>query len=433
MDGEWRQTSPADRAGMLTAMAATLESEAAEWAEVESLDCGKSLGESLGDIGFCVDVLRFYATIVESKMAPTTLAVDAGYAARVAVEPCGVVGCITPWNYPLMQSMNKVAPALAAGCTVVVKPSPLASISTLMLGHLARSVGIPAGVLNVVSGGPPLGSPAASIALGQHPDLDRLSFTGSGATGAQLLHASADHLRPTSLELGGKGAILVFADADLDAAAEWIAVGIFSSTGQVCSATSRLLVHESVADALVSRVLAKTAAIVVGHPLHDGTTMGPMVSAAQRDLVVAAIRLAEAEGCTVAAGGVAPPDVPDDCADGFYVRPTVLTNVPLASSAWREEIFGPVLAVRTFVSEAEAVTAANDSPYGLAHAVMTTDPGRLARVASRLRAGVVYENCSQMGFANTPFGGCKKSGFGWEWGEAGLDEYLQYKTVVTAM
>eukprot|EP00035_Acanthoeca_spectabilis_P029783 m.6399 g.6399 ORF g.6399 m.6399 type:complete len:538 (+) comp3830_c0_seq1:2-1615(+) len=431
--GAWRQTTPADRAKLLTSMADALERDTDDWAAIESMDCGKTFAESVGDMGFCVNVLRFYAEIVESAMRSTELAVDEGYAARIDADGCGVVGCITPWNYPLMQAVNKVAPAVAAGCTVVLKPSPLASLTTVMLGDLARQAGVPPGVLNIVTGGPPMGLPEASQALGSHPDLDRLSFTGSGPTGARLLHASADHLRPTSLELGGKGAMLVFPDADLDAVAEWVAVGIFSTSGQVCSATSRLLVHDSIADDLIQRVLTRTAAVVVGHPLDDRSTMGPVVSAEQRDKVQQAIAAAEAEGCTVAAGGSSDPDVGTECQGGYYVQPTVLTDVPITSSAWTDEIFGPVLSVRQFGSENEAVAAANDSPYGLAHAVMTADPDRLARVARRLRAGVVYENCSQMGFANTPFGGCKKSGFGWEWGEAGLHEYIQHKTVVAAL
>jgi len=436
-DGAWRQTTVAERSSMLNKMAASLEARRDEFAKLETMDCGKPIAESEADIDFCIDIMRYYAKIAPDAMAQEKLETnDPEFVASIDKEAFGVIGCITPWNYPLMQAVNKVAPALAAGCTVVLKPSPLASITNVLLGELANDAGVPAGVLNIVTGGPPAGAAEASEALGSSPLLDKLSFTGSGPTGKRLLHASAEHLRPTSLELGGKGAIVVFEDTDLKAVADWVMVGIFLCAGQVCSATSRLLVHESVQAELLDILCERTAAIKIGDPLLPDTLLGPMVSASQAAMVTKAIQAAvEVDGCTLRAGGAAKPSSTADgeLSNGYFVQPTILTDVPLTSSAWNEEIFGPVLSVRSFKTEDEAVAAANASPYGLAHAVMTQDEARLNRVASRLRAGVVYRNCSQVGFLTTPFGGYKQSGFGREWGEVGLEEYIHHKTITSAV
>eukprot|EP00041_Stephanoeca_diplocostata_P030638 m.933384 g.933384 ORF g.933384 m.933384 type:complete len:361 (+) comp23795_c0_seq46:132-1214(+) len=234
IQGSWRQTTAQQRSKMLHAMADEIANSTSSWAELESNDCGKPITESEADMSFCVDILRFYANIAQKAMAPRELDTgDPEYKAQIVPEPLGVIGCITPWNYPLMQSVNKVAPALAAGCTLVLKPSPLASLTSVKLAELAHSVGVPAGAFNLVTGGPPLADAGGSETLATHPLLDKLSFTGSGTTGKYLLHASADNLRPTSLELGGKGAIVVFDDVDMDAAIDWVMVGIFLCAGQV--------------------------------------------------------------------------------------------------------------------------------------------------------------------------------------------------------
>jgi len=269
-----------------------------------------------------------------------------------------------------------------------------------------------------------------------------LSFTGSGPTGSRLLHASADRLRPTSLELGGKGALIVFEDADVESALDWAMVGIFVCSGQVCSATSRLLIHDSLHDEFLARLKQKAEAIVVGDPLAEGTQMGPMVSEDQYRKVVAAIELAQREGCTLLSGGRSSLSAEKDnhgsaatCErrlpqTGFYVEPTILTDVPLEADAWRNEIFGPVLCVQPSQSEAEAVAIANNSPYGLANAVLTRDEVRAERVARQLQSGVVWKNCNQVLHTATPFGGVKQSGFGREYGIPGLEEYVQHKTVI---
>jgi betaine-aldehyde dehydrogenase len=314
---------------------------------------------------------------------------------------------------------------------MVLKPSPWASLTCVMLGDVAKEAGAPPGALNVITGGPP-GSDSGEH-LVTHSGIDYLSFTGSGRTGQHLLHASADKLRPSGLELGGKGAMIVFPDADLNSVVDWAMCGIFICTGQVCSATSRLIVHESIEEELMDMLIARTKTITVGHPLSESTQMGPVVSKEQHTKVNAAIAQARADGCTVLHGAESPEFTSDDAqelAGGYFVEPTILADVPLNSSCWKEEIFGPVLAVRTFSSEAEAVAMANDTPYGLANAVMSADMERCARVANELESGLVWKNCSQPLFTSTPFGGKKQSGFGREMGESGFDEYVHCKTVI---
>jgi len=378
----------------------------------------------------CASAFNYYAGIAPQKLAPMQLPKEEdGYDSKVVHDPIGVAGLVTPWNYPLMQAVLKVAPALAAGNTVVLKPSPWASLTCSMLGGIAKDAGLPAGALNVITGGPPGGD--AGQYLIDHPELDVLSFTGSGPTGNKILRASAEKLRRSSLELGGKGALIVFEDAQLDVAVDWAMCGIFLCTGQVCSATSRLLVHEDIAEEMLARLKEKTSALKVGHPMAEGTMMGPVVSSSQYDKVLGAISQAQAEGAKLLVGG-GRPELPDDLANGYYIQPTILTEVSVDNSAWREEIFGPVLSVRTFKDEAEAIAAANDSHYGLAHAVLSQDEKRARRVGAQLDAGVVWQNCNQALHTSTPFGGKKMSGFGWELGEAGLMEYVSCRTIVNA-
>jgi len=442
-ESSWPRMDAKARAGVLRKIAAALRDPAklAELSTIESRDCGKPLAESNGDISFCADVFDYYADVAPARLSPTALPLPAGeggasdFAARVEHEPLGVVGCITPWNYPLMQAVMKVAPALAAGCAVVLKPSPLASLTCCALGEVAAAAGAPAGALNVVTGGPP--QEVAGGSTGQrlidHRLLDKVSFTGSGAAGHKMLAASAQHLRPTALELGGKSAFIIFEDAEehLEAVVDWAMVGIFSCTGQVCSATSRLLVHKDIEPRLTQRLLEAAARLKVGDPLDDATQMGPLVSEVQQQRVLQAVRMAEAEGCTVRAP---PLSLPEALRGGFYVPPTIVTGAGDASQAWRDEIFGPVLCIRAFSTEEEAVALANDTPYGLANAVYSADRARCSRVASQLRSGVVWENCSNALFPSTPFGGRagKASGFGFEYGLPGLMEYVSEKTIVSA-
>jgi len=438
----WPQKGAEQRAEVLRSIAAQLREpgKLGELSVIESRDCGKPLAESEVDISFCADVFDYYAEIAPKHLAPQPLPLPGGegagdnFAARVENEPLGVVGCVTPWNYPLMQAVMKVAPALAAGCAVVLKPSPLASLTCCALGEVAAGAGLPPGALNVITGGPPEALPGGGSTgqtLIDHPALDKLSFTGSALAGRKMLEASVAQLRPTALELGGKSAFVVFDDAEeyLDAVVDWVMVGIFSCTGQVCSATSRLIVHKDLEAKLTDRLAEAAAKIRVGAPLAKGTQMGPLVSETQHQKVLGFIRTAESEGCKVRAPAL---DIPEELQGGYYVAPTLLTGVHTSSVAWREEFFGPVLAVTAFATEEEAIALANDTPYGLANAVYSKDPARLARVASRLKSGVVWENCSNVLFQTTPFGGRagKASGFGFEYGVPGLMEYVSQKTVV---
>jgi betaine-aldehyde dehydrogenase len=413
-------------------------------ANLEALDCGKPLAEAEADMLACADYFDYFAEIAPGALATEELATgsDEPFRAALVKEPVGVVGCVTPWNYPLMQAVLKVAPAVAAGCCVVLKPAPNASLSCLALGEICADAGFPAGALNVVTGGPPdvlAGAPGGEStgqALIDHPGLDKLSFTGSGAAGKAMLTASAPHLRPTSLELGGKSPAVVFDDAReiMPALVDWLMVGIFCTTGQICSATSRLVVEASLHDELVAQLTQAAARLRVGDPLAPDTQMGPLVSRAQQRSVEAAVDKAAAQGATVTSPPTALAHLRGGAlGGGFYVPPTVLTDVPLDSDAWVEEIFGPVLCVSKFTTEDEAVAMANATDFGLAAAVFSSDAQRCASVASRLQAGVVWQNCSQVLFNTTPFGGRKKSGFGHELGLAGLEEYVAKKSVVEAL
>eukprot|EP00928_Gymnodinium_smaydae_P031458 TRINITY_DN23078_c0_g1_i1.p1 TRINITY_DN23078_c0_g1~~TRINITY_DN23078_c0_g1_i1.p1 ORF type:complete len:567 (+),score=103.27 TRINITY_DN23078_c0_g1_i1:51-1703(+) len=439
---EWSTAAATERANVLRDVAARLRdsSKLEEMALIETLDCGKTLGESKGDIEFCAEVFEYYADVAPERFAARELELPEGeggaqdFSARIQPEPLGVVGCVTPWNYPLMQAVMKVAPALAAGCSVVLKPSPIASLTCCALGEVVREAGLPAGALNVITGGPPemMESSSTGQFLIDHEGLDKISFTGSGGAGRRMLEASAPRLRPTALELGGKSAFVIFDDAEeyLDAIVDWVMVGIFSCTGQVCSATSRVIVHKDIEAALLAKLKSALEMVKVGDPMVSDTMMGPVVSEGQQKLVMRAIQQAGEDGCTVHLSELF---IAEDLKSGFYVPPAILTDVPVESRAWRNEIFGPVLAIRSFSTEAEAVALANDTPYGLGNAVYSADEARRTRVASKLKSGVVWENCSNVLFAQTPFGGRvgKASGFGFEYGIPGLLEFISEKTIVT--
>jgi betaine-aldehyde dehydrogenase len=424
------------RAGVLHALAAAVRGRREELARLESVDMGKALVESRADVAFCADVLDYYAALAPRALADAQIELDAPpFAARVVPSAVGVVGCVTPWNYPLLQATAKLAPALAAGCAVVLKPSPLASLSCLQLGAMAEAAGAPRGALSVVTGGPPAAAPAGADEDGAHrllahPHLAKLSLTGSERAGGAALRAAAEHVRPTALELGGKGAMLVFEDAALEAAVGWCLLGAFANAGQVCSATSRLLVHRPIAARFTDMLVRAAAALRVGDPLAEGVAMGALVSAARREAVLAAVASSRAAGATLLLGG-GPAAVPG-LNGGYYMEPTILASAPRDSAAWRDELFGPVLAVASFEDEAEALALANDSRFGLAHAVFSADAARCERVAAALDAGTVWVNCSQLVWPATPFGGWKASGFGREYGLPGLQVYLRYKTISAA-
>ncbi|WP_315809725.1 aldehyde dehydrogenase family protein [Pseudomonas sp. C9-3] len=422
-EGEWGRSTGKERAGYLRAIADNLRGRREDLARLEVQDNGKPLPEAQWDIDDAIGCFDYYAELAEGLNGEGEVVAlpDERFACRVLREPVGVAGQIIPWNYPLLMASWKVAPALAAGCTAVLKPSELTPLTALELAAAADAVGLPKGVLNVVTG---LGRDAGSP-LSAHPGVDKLAFTGSVPTGRAIMQAAAQDIKNVSLELGGKSAFIVFDDADVEAAVEWILFGIFWNQGQVCSATSRLLVQDGLHDRLIERLVEETRRITIGNGLEPGVLLGPLVSAGQHAKVLQAIEAGVRDGAKLATGGKRPAHRDK----GWFVEPTVFIDSPLESALWREEIFGPVLAVRRFKDEAEALRLANDSQFGLAAAVMSVDPARCQRVSRGLRAGIVWVNCSQPTFTQAPWGGYKQSGIGRELGVWGLDNYLETKQV----
>jgi betaine-aldehyde dehydrogenase len=420
----WPKLKGAQRAWYLRAIANGIRASQAEIARLEVIDNGKPFPEAVWDIADAAGCFDFYAGLAEQldndPEEPIALA-DARFTSKAVREPIGVAGAIIPWNYPLLMASWKVAPALAAGCTVVLKPAEVTSLTALELAAIADEAGLPPGVLNIVTGA---GS-VAGQAIIDHKQVDKLAFTGSGPVGSKVMAAAARDIKRVSLELGGKSPFVVFDDSDIEKAVEWILFGIFWNQGQVCSATSRVLVQATIYEPLLKRLIEEANRIRIGNGHDEGVLLGPLVSKRQYNQVVAAIEAAKAAGATIACGGTRP----EGFDKGYYLRPTVLTDVPLDSAAWTEEIFGPVICVRPFKTEEEAIGLANDSRFGLAAAVMSVDDVRAERVAKAFRAGIVWINCSQPTFTEAPWGGYKESGIGRELGRWGLDNYLETKQI----
>jgi betaine-aldehyde dehydrogenase len=421
---KWRKTSGAERAVYLRAIAKAIRSKSDDLAALSSRNNGKPLFEAQLDISDAAATYEYYATLAEQldrrQNASVALATEC-FRSATRLDPAGVVGLIVPWNFPFVTTAWKVAPALAAGCTIVLKPSEITPLVELELGGIAEAVGLPAGVLNIVNGtGPQVGS-----ALSDHPGIDKISFTGSNRVGEIVMQSAARQVKAVSLELGGKSPILVFEDADIDSAIEWILGGIFFNCGQMCSATSRLLVHASIAQPLLARLKTATEALKLGSALTEGVTMGPLTSAAQLRTVQGYIERGKSEGLQLLTGGKRAAGFER----GYFLEPTIFVDVPVTSPLWREEIFGPVLCVRTFTTEAEAIELANDSEFGLAATIVCRDLQRAERVAQSLDAGHIWINTLQVVFPETSWGGFKRSGIGRELGPWGLDAYLEVKHV----
>ncbi|KAF5807141.1 putative betaine-aldehyde dehydrogenase [Helianthus annuus] len=421
---DWASASGAHRAKYLRAIASKIVEKKSELAKLEAIDCGKPLEEAAWDMDDVAGCFEYNADLAEAldkkQNASVTLPMDT-FKCHLIREPIGVVGLISPWNYPLLMATWKVAPALAAGCAAVLKPSELASLTCLELGEICKEVGLPPGVLNILPG---LG-PEAGASLASHPDVDKIAFTGSSVTGSKVMTAAAQNLKPVTLELGGKSPIVIFNDVDIDKAVEWTLFGCFWTNGQICSATSRLLVHESIADEFVDKLVKWTKNIKISDPLEEGCRLGPIVSGGQYEKVLKFVSTAKSEGATVLCGGERPPHLEK----GFYIEPAIITNVSTSMQIWKEEVFGPVLCVKTFATEEEAIELGNDTHYGLAAAVISDDLERCDRVSKALDVGCVWVNCSQPCFCQAPWGGKKRSGFGRELGEWGLENYQNVKQV----
>ena len=425
-ENHWRDMKPNARGRCLYTLAELIDINVEELAALESLDNGKPLTEAIYiDMGLAAEVLRYYAgwaTKVNGDVLPVSPLVGSALAYTLR-QPLGVVGAIVPWNFPILLTSWKLGPALTAGNCVVLKPSEMTSLSAIRLAELGIEAGLPPGVLNVVTG---YGHEAGQ-ALAEHNDVAKISFTGSTATGRTVLKASAGNLKQVTLELGGKSANIVFADADLDLAVQGSLLGIFMNQGQVCCAGSRAFVDERIHDEFLDRLVAAAGELTLGHGLAEGTNMGPLVSAGQRDKVEGFIRAGKDEGATVVCGGTLIE------APGYFVRPTIFSDVTDNMTIAEEEIFGPVLSVLKFTREDEVVTRANSSRYGLAAGVWTNDLRRAHTVAARLQAGTVWVNAYNMLDPTAPFGGVKESGFGRDLGGDAVKAYTNSKTVWIGM
>jgi acyl-CoA reductase-like NAD-dependent aldehyde dehydrogenase len=417
LEGDWRKTGPSERSRLLHALADALVANRKELAELEARNVGKAISSVKAELAQSIDNFRFYASAIGS-IAGRSNPIGGSLLFYSLKEPVGVCAQIVPWNYPLMLASWKLAPALAAGCTVVLKPDPQTPLSALRIAELATEVGIPEGVINVVPGDGHIGA-----YLVRHPGVDKVAFTGSTATGAEVMRLAAEPLKRLTLELGGKSPNLIFADADLDDAIASAAWAIFYSAGQSCEARSRLLVEASVYDEVVSRITELAGRVKVGDPLDPETQMGSLISTAHRDRVHAFVEGAAGEVTAGGRIGEGP---------GAFYAPTVIARVDPQSTVAREEVFGPVVVVIPFADEAEAVRLANDVRYGLMATVWTGDPARGHRLAQRIKAGTVGINMPYTAFPGIPFGGYKQSGFGRELGIETLELYLETKSVITA-
>ena len=417
---------PKQRAAYLRAIAQEIRNQLDALAELEVRDNGKPLPEAVWDIQDAAGCFDFYADLAEQldpNHEENIPLADERFNSVVRKEAVGVACAIIPWNYPLLMAAWKVAPALAAGCTLILKPAEATSLTAIELGRIAEKVGLPAGVLNIVTG---IGHEIGPY-LTAHPEIDKVAFTGSVPVGKQIMQSAAHNVKNLSLELGGKSAFIIFSDSDLDAAVEWIMFGIFWNQGQVCSATSRVLVQQEIYPELLQRLSAAAQKIKIGNGLDAGVKLGPLVNAKQYQQVMQAIRQGQADGVQLLSGGQRPAHLPQ----GYYVEPTIFVDVPLEHPLWTDEIFGPVVAIRAFQHEQEAIQLANNSIFGLAGAVMSKDLTRCQRVARKLRAGIIWINCSQPTFTEAPWGGYKQSGIGRELGVWGLENYLEIKQITS--
>ncbi|KAL0940470.1 aldehyde dehydrogenase C922.07c-like protein 1 [Colletotrichum truncatum] len=420
----WKGISATDRGALLYKLAHLIEQNKEILATIDAWDNGKAYSEALEiDLSECVTVIRYYAGWADKTFGQTINTTPQKFAYTIR-QPIGVVAQVIPWNYPLSMATWKLGPALACGNTVVLKAAEQTPLSILFLGTLVKEAGFPPGVVNFVNG---LGRVAGG-ALVSHPLVDKVAFTGSTATARAIMGEAAKTLKNITLETGGKSPLLVFDDADIEQAVKWSHMGIMSNQGQICTATSRIIVQESIYDDFIKRFVETLKAVSkVGNQWDKDTYQGPQVSKVQYERVLEYIDIGKKEGANLAAGGE--PLRIGDKGKGFFVAPTVFTNVTTKMRVWGEEIFGPVVVIASFKDEEEAINLANSTEYGLGAAVFTTHIERAHRVAAEIEAGMVWINSTQDSDPRVPFGGVKQSGIGRELGEAGLEAYSQIKAV----
>jgi acyl-CoA reductase-like NAD-dependent aldehyde dehydrogenase len=423
-DGKWSRMSPRDRGRLIYKLSQLIEQHAQELAALETADNGKPIRESLYvDLPQVVENFEYfagYATKIEGETIPVSGQM-LNYTVR---EPLGVCGQIIPWNFPLLMAAWKLAPALAAGNTIVLKPAEQTPVTALELGKLVQEAGFPDGVINIVPGY----GETAGAALASHPGIDKIAFTGSTEVGKLIARAASDNLTKVSLELGGKAPNVVFADADIEQAVNGAMMGIFFNQGQVCCAGSRLFLEEGIKDQFLARFKEKAGKIKVGDPMDNSTLMGPQVSQEQLDRIKGYVDIARGEGATVFAGGE-PPKLEEAFQNGYFFQPTIFCDVKNSMRVAQEEIFGPVSSVITFKDESDLLEQANDTIYGLSAGIWTRDIVRAHRFAREVKAGVVWINTFNMFNAAVPFGGFKQSGHGREMGKHALELYTHIKSV----
>lgn len=422
-NGEWPQLPATERGNVVAKVADLIQRDKEELAELESLDTGKTVEESRGDMDDITGVFRYYAEIADKDGGEIIESPIPNSTSKVVKEPVGVCGQITPWNYPLLQASWKLAPALVAGNTLVMKPSEITPLTTVKIFELMEEAGVPKGVANLVLGA----GGTAGEELSSNTDIDLISFTGGIHTGKRIMQEAAVNVKNVALELGGKNPNVVFADADFDTAVDQALNAVFFHAGQVCSAGTRLLVEDSIHDAFIDALVKRVKKIRLGNGFDEDTQMGPLISKEHLDKVITYVENGKKEGATVAAGGSQPED--SALQKGFFYLPTILTNCKTDMRVVQDEGFGPVITVEKFSTEEEAIKLANDSIYGLSGGVWTTDIAKAERCVNKMRMGTVWINDVNLYFPHAPWGGFKQSGFGRELGKTGLEEYQETKHI----